>query len=75
MYNYNMKINSGFLLQHFIKHLNQFPDLYVTKEEWSEKGFWYISLSDGEKYSISDDFWKQTQKLVPRLNMVTKLIQ
>lgn len=68
-----MQINSGFLLQHFIRHLNTFEGLYVLKEEYC-KGYWYITLSDGEKYSLSDIFWKQTQKLVPRFNCLRKIL-
>jgi hypothetical protein len=68
-----VQINSGFLLQHFIRHLRTFKDLYISKEDY-HKGYWHITLSDGERYSLSDQYWKQTIKLVPRFNNLRKML-
>ena len=69
-----LKVKTGRELQHFIEYLRDFSNLYVNKSEW-HKGFWYITLSDGSKYSLSEEFWTQTQKLVPRFNELRRIVQ
>lgn len=70
----SMQINSGFLLQHFIRHLNKFEHLYIKNQEWSNSGFLYITLSDGERYSLSKEYWNQVIKLVNRFNELQKMV-
>lgn len=69
-----MTIKTQFELDQFIAYLNKFTNLYVTNTEW-HKGFWYISFSDGEKYSLSEKNWNIVQNSVSWMKEITAMVQ
>lgn len=64
-----MKVKTTFELDHFIRYLNDFPNIMPNREEYSsEKDVWTVYLTDGADYTMTDQYWKIVQDSVDRFN-------
>lgn len=68
-----MKVQTDLEIKHFITYLNHFQSIYVVRTEF-HKAFWYITFSDGVKYSMSDSTWHKVQVEVDRFKVIYNMV-